>query len=292
MYASKTQLVKKRLPDFLHLMRFDRPIGTLLLLWPTLWALWLAAGGVPDWDVLLIFVLGVISMRAAGCVFNDYADREIDKRVQRTQSRPIPGGKVNPKEALITFGGLCLLSFILVLFTNSLTVGLAFVGLALAACYPFMKRYTHLPQIVLGAAFAWSVPMAFAAQAGELPPHIWALYVGVALWAVAYDTFYAMVDREDDLKIGVKSTAILFAEQDRAMTFSLQVLCIIALLMTGSNFDRGGFYYGGVTVAAGLFLYQQLLIRHRQRDNCFKAFVNNNWVGVAVFVGLVLDYAL
>ncbi|WIO74371.1 4-hydroxybenzoate octaprenyltransferase [Porticoccaceae bacterium LTM1] len=278
--------------DFVRLMRFDRPIGTLLLLWPTLWALWFAAGGFPDWDVLIIFVLGVTLMRAAGCVINDFADRKIDGHVKRTAQRPLATGRISKQQALLLFAALCISSFLLVLLTNELTIWLSFGGLALASCYPFMKRYTHLPQVFLGAAFAWAIPMAFAAQSGELPTTIWALYAGVVLWTVAYDTFYAMVDRDDDLKIGVKSTAILFGEHDRVMTFSLQVMCIVALLMTGANFERGGYYYGGVAVAALLFIYQQRLIRDRDRDSCFKAFLNNNWVGMFVFIGLVLDYAL
>ncbi len=289
--AAVNNTIRRKLADFLTLMRFDKPIGTLLLLWPTLWALWFAAGGFPDWDILLIFVLGVTLMRAAGCVINDYADRNIDGRVKRTANRPLVNGSIKPKEALILFALLCLLSFALVLFTNSLTIQLSFVGLALAATYPFMKRHTHLPQVVLGAAFAWSIPMAFAAQTGELPTPLWTLYAGVVLWTVAYDTFYAMVDRDDDLKIGVKSTAILFGEQDKVMTFSLQAMCIVALLMAGANFERGWWFYGGVAGAGALFLYQQALVRNRQRDKCFAAFLNNNWVGLVVFAGLVLDYS-
>ncbi|UTW44709.1 4-hydroxybenzoate octaprenyltransferase [bacterium SCSIO 12696] len=286
------QTFKQRLPHFMRLMRFDKPIGTLLLLWPTLWALWFAAGGFPDWHVLVIFVLGVTLMRAAGCVINDYADRHIDGHVKRTEQRPIPSGQVAPKEALLLFAGLALVAFVLVLFTNGLTIQLSLGGVLLAACYPFMKRYTHLPQVVLGAAFAWAIPMAFAAQTGALSPALWALYAGVVMWTVAYDTFYAMVDRDDDLKLGVKSTAILFGDQDRVIVLALQVLCILALLMTGQNFERGWYYYGGVAVAALLFLHQQRITSGRDRDACFQAFLNNNWVGVAVFVGLVLDYQL
>lgn len=283
---------KQRLPDFLQLMRIDKPIGILLLLWPTLWALWFAAGGFPDWDVLIIFVLGVILMRSAGCVINDYADRKIDGHVKRTQQRPIPSGRVKPKEALLLFTGLCILAFGLVLLTNPLTIKLSLVAVALAFCYPFMKRYTHLPQLVLGAAFTWSVPMAFAAQTNTLPPQLWALYAAGLLWTVAYDTFYAMVDREDDLKIGVKSTAILFDDMDITITFTLQVMVIIALIMTGVNFGREFWYFAGVAVAAGLFVHQQYMIRNREPDLCFKAFLQNNRVGLVVFVGLLLDYHL
>ena len=220
-------------------MRFDKPIGTLLLLWPTLWALWFAAEGAPSTKNLIIFILGVVLMRAAGCVINDFADQNLDGHVERTQSRPIPSGAVSSKEALTLFALLCASAFILVLLTNSLTIKLAFVAVALAACYPFMKRFTHLPQVVLGTAFAWSIPMAFAAEAEQLPTELWALYAAVVLWTVAYDTFYAMVDREDDLKIGVKSTAILFGDMDIVITSSLQVLVLIALAMTGANFGRG-----------------------------------------------------
>lgn len=285
-------LFKARLPDFLQLMRFDKPIGTLLLLWPTLWALWLAAGGPPSTKNLIIFVLGVVLMRAAGCVINDFADRKVDGHVERTQHRPIPSGAVSSKEALILFAVLCISAFILVLFTNALTIKLAFVAVALAACYPFMKRFTHLPQVVLGAAFAWSIPMAFAAETEKLPTTLWALYAAVVLWTVAYDTFYAMVDREDDLKIGVKSTAILFGDMDIVITSSLQILVLVALAMTGANFDRGLWFYLSLLVVGALFLYQQYLIRDRNTEGCFKAFLNNNYVGAIIFIGLAMDYQL
>ncbi len=283
---------KERLPDFLRLMRFDKPIGTLLLLWPTLWALWFAAGGVPDIKNLLIFIPGVILMRAAGCVINDVADRRVDGHVTRTQSRPLPRGAVRAKEALFVFLLLCLAAFGLVLLTNPLTIKLAFVGVALAACYPFMKRFTHLPQLVLGAAFAWSIPMAFSAQTNQLPTELWALYAAVILWTVAYDTFYAMVDREDDLKIGVKSTAILFGDMDIPITATLQVLVLVALAMTGTNFGRGLWFFLSLLAAGTLFLYQQFLIRHCEPDKCFKAFLNNHHVGAVIFIGLALDYQL
>lgn len=281
---------RERLPDFLRLMRVDKPIGTLLLLWPTLWALWFAAGGVPDTKNLLIFIPGVILMRAAGCVINDFADRKVDGHVERTQNRPLPSGTVTAKEALLLFTLLCLAAFGLVLLTNPFTIKLAFVGVALATCYPFMKRYTHLPQLVLGAAFAWSIPMAFAAQTNQLPTELWALYAAVILWTVAYDTFYAMVDRDDDLKIGIKSTAILFGDMDIPITATLQILVLIALAMTGMNFDRGLWFFLSLLVAGLLFLYQQFLIRHRDRDKCFKAFLNNHYVGTVIFIGLAVDY--
>lgn len=283
---------RERLPDFLRLMRFDKPIGTLLLLWPTLWALWFAAGGIPEVKNLLIFIPGVILMRAAGCVINDFADRRVDGHVARTQNRPLPSGAVTAKEALTLFAILCLGAFGLVLLTNPLTIKLSFVAVALAACYPFMKRYTHLPQVVLGAAFAWSIPMAFAAETNQLPSELWALYAAVVLWTVAYDTFYAMVDRDDDLKIGVKSTAILFGDMDIPITATLQVLVLIALAMTGANFGRGLWFFGSLLVAGLLFLYQQFLIRHYDRDKCFKAFLNNHHVGMAIFIGLAVDYQL
>lgn len=284
--------LRQRLPDFFRLMRIDKPIGTLLLLWPTLWALWLAAEGIPSIKNLLVFVVGVTAMRAAGCVINDFADRNLDGHVERTRQRPLATGAISSREALLLFVCLCLLSFLLVLLTNALTIKLAFAGVALAFCYPFMKRYTHLPQLVLGAAFAWGIPMAFAAETNALRPQLWALYAAVILWTVAYDTFYAMVDREDDLKIGIKSTAILFGDMDIAITATLQVLVLIALAMTGMNFGRGLWFFLSLAVAAMLFLYQQYLIRNRDRDGCFRAFLNNNYVGAALFAGLVADYLL
>ena len=274
-----------------RLTRMDRPIGTLLLLWPTLWSLWIAAKGVPSTKNLVIFVLGVIVMRAAGCVINDFADRKIDGKVMRTKDRPLATGAVSSREAIGLFIGLCLIAFALVLFTDPLTIKLSVGGLVLAFCYPFMKRHTHLPQVVLGAAFAWGIPMAYAAEAGELHQGMWLIYLAVVLWTVAYDTFYAMVDRDDDLKIGVKSTAILFGEQDRVITGALQIMTLCALMLVGNRFELGGFYSLGLAVAAGLFIYQQWLIRFRARAACFKAFLNNNWVGVAVFAGIVMDYS-
>ncbi len=282
----------RKLPVYIQLMRLNRPIGAYLVLWPTLWSLWIAAEGVPDWDVLLIFVLGVFLMRGAGCVINDFADRRIDGHVRRTVDRPLVTGKVTAREAVLLFIGLCLTCFALVLFTNRLTIVLSFGAVFLAFCYPFMKRYTHLPQIVLGAAFAWSVPMAFAAQAGALPQASWLLYLAVVLWTVAYDTFYAMVDREDDLKIGVKSTAVLFGEQDKIITGCLQFMALFALVLAGRHFELGIFYKLSLLAAGGLFIWQQYLIRHRDWDKCFQAFLNNNWVGIVIFIGIVLHYAV
>ena len=283
---------RRRRPDFLELMRFNRPIGTLLLLWPTLWALWFAANGMPHLDVLGIFVLGVITMRAAGCVINDYADRNIDGNVERTHKRPLVDGRIQPKEALYLFAGLCLLAFVLVLFTNRLTVLLAFGGLALASIYPFAKRHTHLPQVVLGAAWAWAIPMAFAAQTGTVPGEAWALYCGVVLWTIAFDTYYAMVDRADDIKIGVKSTAILFGEDDLMIIGVLQGLTLLALLIAGSEFSRGIWYYGGLVFVTCLFYYQFRIAHHREPAACLRAFLNNNWVGASLFIAILLDYHL
>lgn len=286
------QLLRRQMPHYLALMRVNRPIGTYLVLWPTLWALFLAAEGLPDWHLLLIFCLGTFLMRSAGCVINDYADRKVDAHVTRTKERPFATGAVSEKEALLLFVLLCLLAFVLVLFTNQLTVLLSFGAVALAACYPFMKRYTHLPQVVLGAAFAWSIPMAFAAQRGELPVTLWLIYIAVVLWTIAYDTFYAMVDREDDLKIGVKSTAILFGDDDRAITGMLQATVILIMVLVGKQFDMSFIYYASLMAASGLFIYQQQLIRYRRREDCFAAFLNNHYVGMVICAGIVLHYVL
>jgi len=282
--------MKRRLLQYAYLMRLHKPIGIFLLLWPTLWALWIAGEGSPSPLVVLVFVAGVLLMRSAGCVINDYADRDFDPHVARTRDRPIAAGRVKPKEALILFALLCLLAFGLVLLMNSLTICLSLVSVFLAATYPFMKRYTHLPQVYLGAAFGWAVPMAFAAQTGEVPKVAWLLFVATVLWATAYDTMYGMVDREDDLKIGVKSTAILFGESDRVIIAVIQVLFLLALVFAGQVADLGAYYYFGLSLASVLALYQQYLIRKRDPQACFKAFLNNNWLGVAVFGGIVLDY--
>jgi 4-hydroxybenzoate polyprenyltransferase len=282
----------QRLPLYLQLMRIDRPIGSLLLLWPTWWALWLAAGGMPPLHLLLIFTAGVFLMRSAGCVINDYADRHVDGHVRRTAQRPLARGAVSSGEALRLFVLLCAVSFVLVLFTNRLTILLAFAALALAALYPFAKRYTHLPQVVLGAAFGWSVPMAFAAVTGAVPAGAWLLFIANLLWTVAYDTFYAMVDREDDLRIGVRSTAILFGDDDRTITALLQASALAALVLVGNRFELGYWYFVGLLAAAALCVWQQYLIRHRDRDACFQAFLNNNWVGAAVFAGIAVHYVL
>ncbi|WP_444900936.1 4-hydroxybenzoate octaprenyltransferase [Microbulbifer sp. VAAC004] len=273
-----------------QLARMDRPIGSLLLLWPTWAALWLAAGGWPGLHLFAVFTLGVILMRAAGCAVNDFADREIDGHVKRTATRPLATGSVTPKAALGLFAGLSFAAFLLVLTTNQLTILLSLPALALAFCYPFAKRHTHLPQVVLGAAFSMGIPMAFAAVTDEVPPQAWLLYVANLLWTLCYDTFYAMVDRDDDLKIGVKSTAILFGEMDRAMTAALQLLVLMALVLIGQRFGLGAIYYLAVTAIAALFAYQQWLIRNREREACFKAFLHNNWVGLVFFAGIFLHY--
>jgi len=281
-----------RLYAYARLMRLDKPIGFFLLLWPVLWSLWLAAKGAPSIANLLIFSLGALVMRSAGCVINDYADRTIDGEVSRTRLRPLVLGHVSSKEALGLFVGLCLLALLLVSLTNRLTLYLSFGALLLAVAYPFMKRYTYLPQVVLGAAFAWSIPMAFAAETGSVPPQAWLVYTAVVMWTTAYDTFYGMVDREEDIKIGVKSTAILFAEQDRTMTGLLQALFLLTLWVVGHKMALGWPYYCGLLAAALLSAYQQWLIRAREPAACFRAFLHNNWVGMAIFLGLVAQFAL
>ncbi|MGI9319779.1 MAG: 4-hydroxybenzoate octaprenyltransferase [Thiogranum sp.] len=282
--------MKDRLIQYSLLMRLNRPVGIYLLLWPTLWALWIAGVGHPDLLVVVVFVSGVVLMRSAGCVINDYADREFDPHVERSRDRPIAAGRVKPKEAIALFVVLCLGAFGLVLLMNELTIWLSLAGVALAASYPFMKRYTHLPQVYLGAAFGWAVPMAFAAQTGSVPKVAWLLFVATVLWATVYDTMYGMVDREDDIKIGIKSTAVLFGEADRAIIATIQILFLGALLLIGEAADLGGYYYFGVLLAAALSIYQQYLIRNREPQFCFQAFLNNNWLGAAVFSGLVLHY--
>jgi 4-hydroxybenzoate polyprenyltransferase len=282
--------MKQRLIQYAYLMRLHKPIGIFLLLWPALWALWIAGAGRPDPLVVFVFAAGVVLMRSAGCVINDYADRHFDPHVARTRDRPIAAGQVAPNEALILFAVLCLLALGLVLLMNRLTILMSLAGAFLAVTYPFMKRYTHLPQVYLGAAFGWAVPMAFAAQTGELPREAWLLFVATVLWATVYDTMYGMVDREDDLKIGVKSTAILFGEADRAIIAILQVLLLLALAMAGRAAELGGYYYFGLLLAAALAVYQQYLIREREPRACFRAFLNNNWFGAAVYGGILLHY--
>ncbi|WAF94068.1 4-hydroxybenzoate octaprenyltransferase [Aeromonas sp. BC14] len=283
-------LTKERGLAYVQLARIDKPIGTLLLLWPTLWALWLAADGLPDLWTLLVFVVGVFLMRSAGCVINDYADRNFDGHVKRTAGRPLPMGKVKPREVLALFAVLALISFALVLTMNPFTIGLSFVALLLAVCYPFMKRYIPIPQLVLGMAFSWSIPMAYAAQANALPAVAWLVFLANLLWTIAYDTQYAMVDRDDDLKLGLKSSAILFGRHDKRIIGALQLLTLLILLLVGQLSELGSSYYWSLLAAAALFVYQQRLIRERQREACFQAFLNNNYVGALIFAGVVINY--
>lgn len=283
---------REKAHDYLVLTRMDRPIGALLLLWPTWWALWLAAGDWPPLKPLVIFTLGVFAMRAAGCAINDFADRKLDPQVERTAGRPIASGRVTPREALIVFAVLLVFAFVLVLFTNALTIKLSFAGAALAAIYPFTKRWTYLPQVVLGAAFGWSIPMAFAAVAGTVPPLGWLLFIANILWSVVYDTEYAMVDRDDDLKVGAKSTAILFGDADLPILAILMATLLLAMLFVGQRAQLGWPYWLALLVAAGLFGYQLWLIRKRERGPCLAAFRHNNWWGLAVWIGIVLALAV
>lgn len=283
---------RQKAHDILVLTRMDRPIGALLLLWPTWWALWLAAGDFPPWKPLIIFTLGVFAMRAAGCAINDYADRKLDPQVARTAGRPIASGRVTPREALIVFASLLVFAFLLVLLTNPLTIKLSFIGAALAALYPFTKRYTDLPQVVLGAAFGWAIPMAFAAVQNTVPPVGWLLFIANILWSVIYDTEYAMVDREDDIKAGARSTAILFGDADLLIIGVLMGTLTVALVMIGTRAHLGWPYWLGVTAAAGLFGWQQWLIRNRERDACLAAFRHNNWVGLTLWIGIALALAV
>ncbi len=278
--------------DYLVLTRMDRPIGALLLLWPTWWALWLAAGDFPPWKPLIIFTLGVFAMRAAGCAINDYADRKLDPQVARTAGRPIASGRVTPREALIVFAALLAFAFVLVLFTNRLTIELSFIGAALAAVYPFSKRYTHMPQVVLGAAFGWSIPMAFAAVSHTVPPVGWLLFIGNILWSVIYDTEYAMVDRDEDIRAGAKSTAILFGDADLPILGILMGTFLLTMLFVGQRAALGWPFWIALLIAASLFGYQLWLIRHRARAACLTAFRHNNWLGVTVWIGIGLALAV
>ena len=275
-----------------QLARMDKPIGTLLLLWPTLWSLWLASAGSPPLWPLLAMGLGVVLMRAAGCVINDYADRQVDGHVQRTAQRPLPAGQLTARQALVFFVLLAGLAFLLVLTLNRQTIALSVVGLLLAVIYPFMKRVTHLPQLVLGLAFSWSIPMAWVAVANELTVTTWLLFGANVLWTIAYDTYYAMVDREDDRRIGVKSTAILFGQYDLLMIALLQVTTLLILLLVGWLQQLNGLFYASVLVAAALFVYQGVSARNRDRQACFQAFLANNWVGCVIFGGILLSTAL
>ncbi len=288
-YLQHTRGYKKAVLYF-QLIRLDKPIGILLLLWPTLIALWIAAEGWPDPLVLFVFVMGVLLMRSAGCAINDYADRHIDKKVERTKQRPLTSGKITEKETLAVFITLSLTAFALVLLMNELTIWMSIGGIILAVSYPFMKRYHYLPQVHLGAAFGWAAPMAYTAQANEITTIAWLIFLATILWATVYDTMYAMVDYDDDIKIGVKSTAILFGNQDKLIIGIIQLLLIFNLLLIGHRADLSGFYYLGVTAASVFAAYQQYLIRDRRRELCFQAFLNNNWFGMVLFAGVFLDY--
>jgi 4-hydroxybenzoate polyprenyltransferase len=282
-----------KLQQYALLMRLNRPIGIFLLLWPMLWALWIASDGQPDTRVLWIFVAGVILMRSAGCAINDFADRDIDPKVERTRNRPLARGAISPQEALALAAVLSIIAFGLVCLTNTLTVSMSMVGAVLAASYPFMKRIHYLPQVHLGAAFGWAVPMAFAAQTDMLPSSVgWLIFIAAVLWATVYDTQYAMADREDDLKVGVKSTAILFGELDRAIIGLIQIMLMLDLILIGWQADLGIYFYLGLCIAASLAAYQQVLIIGRKSQQCFRAFLNNNYFGLVVFIGIVLNYRL
>jgi len=283
---------RERLGQYWKLVRGDRPIGVLLLLWPTWWALWLAAGGVPDPWTLFVFTAGVWLTRSAGCVINDYADRWLDPRVERTRDRPLATGAVSGREALAVFAALMLVAFALVLTLNLLTILLSFVGLFLAATYPYLKRYTYLPQVYLGMAFGWGIPMAFAAVQGEVPALGWLLYCANILWSTAYDTWYAMVDREDDIRAGSKSTAILFGDLDLVAQGVLYALVLVALALVGRQAGLGMAYWVALGVAAVLVVQEFVMARHRERGPCFRAFLHNNWVGAAIFAGIAAHYLI
>ena len=274
---------------YLALMRLDRPVGTLLLLWPTLAALWIAAEGPPGWRLLVVFTIGTFLMRAAGCVINDFADRHWDGAVRRTAQRPLATGAIAPLNALLLFAVLAGLAACLLLFLNNLTRWLAVGGLAIATLYPFMKRWTYLPQVVLGAAFSWGIVMAFAAVGNSVPASGWLMFVASVVWIVGYDTLYAMVDREDDLQVGIKSTAILFGSADRFMVGVLQAGTVASLALLGSQLHYGALFYVGLLAISGLFAHQQVLIRRREPAACFAAFTNNTWVGLCLFAAVVLE---
>lgn len=283
--------LQQQFPHYLKLIRFDRPIGSYLLLWPTLWALWIAANGIPDLRILIIFVAGVFVMRSAGCAINDFADRDIDAYVERTENRPLATGAISAKEAIGVFIVLSILALVLALQLNALTIKLSVVALILAATYPFMKRVHMLPQVHLGLAFAWAIPMAYTALNNSLPDlNIWLVFLTTVVWTTMYDTMYGMADKEEDLKLGLKSTAILFGNNDKLIVGLMQLTVIILLAVIGATSALGGFYYLGIMGASVFFVYQQFLIKDRDAKLCFLAFVNNNWFGMVVFIGLALDY--
>jgi len=281
----------EKLKLYAELVRLNRPIGIYLLLWPTLWALWFAAEGIPDIKILMIFTLGVVFMRSAGCAINDYADRDIDKHVTRTKERPLTSGKITSKEVLGVFAALVFAAFLLVLQLNTNTILLSIIAVILAASYPFMKRYHHFPQVHLGAAFAWAIPMAYTAITQSSPPlEAWLLFTAALFWTTAYDTQYGMVDRKDDLKIGVKSTAILFDKHDNTINGALQLLTLILLTIVGILTIRGTLFYSSILAASGFIIYQQFLTKDREPNKCLQAFLNNNWFGMVIFIGIALDF--
>lgn len=282
----------KRLKAYAELTRLHRPIGSLLLLWPTWWALWIASNGVPDWKTLAVFTAGVLTMRSAGCAINDYLDRDVDRHVERTRNRPLARGAIRPAEALVICVLLLMASLALVLTLNRRTQELAVVGALLAVTYPLGKRLTHLPQVYLGLAFGWGIPMAFAAVQDKVPPIAWLLLIGNVFWTVAYDTFYAMADRADDIRIGVKSTAILFGDDDRLIIGVLQASALATLALVGWQARLGVWFYGGLAVAGLLAMHQQYRTRGREPSACFNAFLANNWFGAAVFAGIALHYGM
>lgn len=286
----KRQVIQSKWKAYCHVMRLDKPIGSLLLLWPTLWALWLAQRGMPDITILMVFVLGVFLMRAAGCVINDYVDRDIDGHVKRTVNRPLVSGAISAYESKILFVVLLLFAFALVLTLNRMTIGLSLVALALAWIYPFMKRITHLPQVVLGVAFGWSIPMGFSAVSSSLPLVCWLLLLANICWTIAYDTQYAMVDRDDDVKIGVKSTAILFGQYDKLVIGALQLVTLLLMITVGYLMQLDNVFYYSILIAGVLFLYQQKIIANREPNGCFRAFLNNNYVGLILFLGILFSY--
>ena len=284
--------IRERIDLYEKLMRLDKPIGILLLLWPTLWGLWLSSYGHPDPVILIIFLLGVVLMRSAGCIVNDFADRNFDPHVERTKDRPLAARLISPPEALLVAGGLIGLAFLLVLNLNALTIKLSVVACLLALIYPFLKRYFWLPQAWLGIAFGFGIPMAFAAHNDFVEPLAWIMVVANVFWAIAYDTEYAMVDRDDDIKLGLKSSAILFGRFDVTGVMVCQALFLLLMAAIGYWARLGAFYFGGLVIAAGLVAYQFALIRERRRERCFKAFLNNNWLGAAVFGGILIDFLL
>ncbi len=280
----------EKIKNYLVLIRLNKPIGIFLLLWPTLWALWLAAKGFPDHKILIVFLFGVFLMRSAGCILNDIADKDFDKFVARTKNRPLASDKLSSIEAFVFASCLIFTAFLLVLTTNTLTVKLSFVAVTLASIYPFLKRHTYLPQIFLGLTFGWSIPMAFAATVASIPQIAWLLFIVNILWTVVYDTIYAMIDREDDLKIGIKSTAILFDDADRFIIGVIQALVLIALIIVGKQASLNLSYYLSVIVGSLLFIYQSYLIKDREPEKCMRAFMNNNWFGLVIFIGLFVNY--